>query len=257
MRTVIKLGGSILEPAPAPELVAALARAQAAGDELIVVHGGGKALSSLLQRLGLPSEFRQGLRVTDGPTLQAAVMAFAGEVNTRLVGALNAARVRAVGLTGLDAGCVQARAEQPELGAVGTITAVNPSLLEALLSGGYMPVVAPLAADDAGGALNVNADLFAAAVAAACDAQYLLFTTDVAGVLDAAGQLLARVSLAELEAMTANGAIRDGMLPKADACRAALTGAMGLRVEIVGPEAATLLDHRLAGAPGPGTVVTA
>ncbi|MGH9481781.1 MAG: acetylglutamate kinase [Terriglobales bacterium] len=256
MRTLLKLGGKLLEPAPAPELVAALARARAAGEELIIVHGGGRAVSGLLRRLGLASEFRQGLRVTHAETLQAVVMALAGEVNTRLVAALNAAGVRAVGLTGLDAASVTARAERPELGAVGTITAVNPSLWLALLAAGVTPVLAPLASDGAGGALNVNADQFAAAVAAACGAARVLFATDVAGVLDAAGQPLAQVSLAQLEAMAASGAIRDGMLPKADACRTALQAGATPQVEIVGPAATSRLDQILAGAPAGGTRVT-
>ncbi|HVA63285.1 MAG TPA: acetylglutamate kinase [Terriglobales bacterium] len=257
MSTVLKLGGSILEPAPSAALVAAIARARAAGEELVLVHGGGKALSGLLARLGVASEFRQGLRVTSAATLRAAVMAFAGEVNTQLVGGLNAAGVRAVGLTGLDAGCVQARAEQPELGAVGTVTAVDAALLRALLAAGYTPVLAPLASDGAGGALNVNADQFAAALAAAWGARRLLFATDVAGVLDAQGAPLAQVTLAELEAMAANRALSGGMLPKADACRIALRAAAATRVEILGPEAAIQIDRILAGAPCPGTRVLA
>jgi len=257
VRAVVKLGGSILEPAPAAGLLAALARARAAGAELVLVHGGGKALNGLLARLGVESEFRQGLRVTSAATLRAAVMAFAGEVNTQLVGGLNAAGVRAVGLTGLDGECVRARAEQPELGAVGTVTAVQAGLLRTLLGAGYTPVLAPLASDGAGGALNVNADQFAAAVAAAWGAERLLFATDVAGVLDGAGAPLAQVTLAELEAMAAGRAISGGMLPKADACRLALRAAAATRVEILGPEAAMRLDQILAGADCPGTRVLA
>lgn len=257
MLTVLKLGGSILEPQPAPGLVAAIARARAAGRKLVLVHGGGKALSGLLARLGAASEFRRGLRVTDAATLRAAVMAFAGEVNTQLVGALVAAGVGAVGLTGLDAGCVLARAEQPELGAVGTVARVETALLEALLAAGYTPVLAPLAADGAGGALNVNADQFAAAVAAAAGAERLVFATDVNGVLDATGEPLEEVGLAGLEAMAASGAISGGMLPKAEACALALRGSRGTRVEIIGPEAAGRLDLLLAGGAAAGTRITA
>ena len=255
MITVLKIGGSVLEPEPSPALMAAVARAIAAGEELVVVHGGGKALSGLLKRLGVETVFQNGLRVTDAETLRAAVMAFAGEVNTRLVGALNRAGARAVGLTGLDGGAVVARVERPELGAVGAVSAVDPAPLRALLEAGFTPTLAPLASDGAGGALNVNADQFAAALAGALGARRMLFVTDVPGVLDGAGAAIPEISLAGREAMAAGGAIHGGMLPKADACRAALAGGAG-EVHIIGTGAALDLDRWLgAGAPPAGTRV--
>lgn len=254
MKAVIKIGGSVLEPNPAPGLVRAVAAAVAAGHELVLVHGGGKALTGLLGRLGVASRFENGLRVTDEATLAAAILAFAGEVNTRLVGALGAAGVRAVGLTGLDAHCVGARIERPELGRVGAVTECRPELWRALLAAGFVPVLASLAGDGEGGALNVNADQFAAAVAGGLGAQRMIFVTDVPGVLDARGERLPAVTVAELETMAADGAIRGGMLPKAEACGAALRAGVGA-VEIVGAEAALRLPELLASAPGAGTQI--
>ncbi|MGH9467458.1 MAG: acetylglutamate kinase, partial [Terriglobales bacterium] len=227
---VIKVGGSILEPAPTPALLAALSQL-GRGQKLVLVHGGGKTLTALQARLGQKSEFRAGLRVTDPAVLAAAVMAFAGTVNTSLVTALQGAGFRAVGLTGADAAGITA-APVPELGAVGNVTAVQPDLLRTLLDAGYTPVLASLALGPDGGLLNVNADQFAAAVAAALGAERLLFLTDVDGVWDAAGQPLRLASLDELRALALSGALRGGMLPKAEACGAALAAGVR-RVEII------------------------
>ncbi|MGH9484116.1 MAG: hypothetical protein ACRD1F_03595, partial [Terriglobales bacterium] len=246
--TVIKVGGSILEPAPTNALITALLHHAQAGP-LAIVHGGGKTLTALLAKLAIAAEFRKGLRVTSAETLGAAVMALAGTVNTALTAALNAAGIRAVGLTGCDAACVRAQ-PIPELGAVGAITAADPRLLRSLLDAGFTPVLASLAlqqgsaatgplgrvrsgpggADqrEASGAeppaktgcacLNVNADQFAAAIAAALGAQKLLFLTDVDGVLDAAGHTLPQASLTDLSVLAAAGALHGGMLPKTAAC---------------------------------------
>lgn len=221
MTTVIKVGGSILEPTPTPQLLSVLAEHAQAGP-LVVVHGGGKTLTALLARLGIASEFRDGLRITSAEALQAAVMAFAGSVNTALVAALNAAGIRAVGLTGCDAGCVRAIA-QAGLGAVGGAAHADAGLLRSLLASGFTPVLASLALDAAGaGILNVNADQFAAAIATALRAERLLFLTDVNGVLDTRGQTVPQAALAELRTLAMSGALHGGMLPKTAACVAAL-----------------------------------
>jgi acetylglutamate kinase len=252
MTTVIKLGGSLLEPEPAPELMAALARV-ARVKKIVLVHGGGKALTALLEQLHTPTEFRQGLRVTTPAVLEAALMALAGGVNTRLVTALNAAGLRAVGLTGCDAGMLRAP-RLGELGAVGGAPRANARLCRTLLAAGCMPVIASLGVDEAApdAILNINADQAAAAVAAALGAHRLLFLTDVNGIMDAAGRTIARASLDDLEAMTAAGSLHGGMLPKAAACRAALAGGV-TNVSIVGPAAAPALEYVCAGAQLAGT----
>lgn len=259
MITVIKLGGSILEgadgPAPDPELLAALARARAAGHQLFLVHGGGKSLSRLLQRFGVPTRFEQGLRVTDPATLNAAIMAFAGQVSTALVSALQAAGIPAVGLSGLDGAAVRGSRYNAALGAVGVIEHCDPRLWKTLLASGFVPVLASLMGDSVQGILNVNADQLAAAAAAALHAARLIYVTDVPGVLDAQGRTLPRLTPSELEAMAARGELRGGMLPKSEACRAALAAGVG-RIEIIGAESARAVDALLQnGAPCPGTQI--
>lgn len=269
MITVVKLGGSILEegggPAPDPGLIAALARARAAGQALVLVHGGGKTLTRLLERLGVTTRFEQGLRVTDPATLRAAVMAFAGEVSTTLVRALAAAGVPAVGLSGVDGDSVRGTRERAELGAVGAIEECDPRLWRALLAAGYVPVVASLMSETHSrgtapfnaGVLNVNADQLAAAAAAALGAARLFYVTDVPGVLAADGRVLPRLTPGALQAMAARGELRGGMLPKADACRAALAAGVG-RIAIIDAEVARGLDALLVeGAAVPGTEIVA
>mgnify|MGYP001296163427 CR=1 FL=1 len=249
MRTVLKIGGSVLEPAPSPELLAAVVARVQAGDELVVVHGGGKALTGLLDRLKIPTAFLRGLRVTDEHSLDAALMALAGGTNKKLVAALHATAhhlgnhtFRAVGVCGVDANCVLARVTDPDLGRVGEVCGGYPELLDALLEAGFTPVLASLASDGLGGILNVNADHFAAACAQLIDAERVVFVTDVEGVLDASGQRIASLNLGELEAMERDGVIRGGMLPKLAACRQVLDAGVD-EVEIIGPEAARHLDR--------------
>lgn len=255
-RLLVKIGGSVLEPEPAPALLAALGRLGERA-ELVLVHGGGKALNQTLAELGIESRFRNGLRITDERTLAAAVMTFAGTVNKNLVVALHAAApaLRAVGLTGVDGPCVRARIHAAALGHVGQVTACDATPLRALLQAGCTPVLAPLAAGEDGGVLNVNADLFAAALAVALAAERLIFVTDVAGVLDADGRRLPEVTLDALAAQTAAGTIGGGMLPKLEACREALEGGVDA-VEIVGADAAMHIDV-WAGRECPGTRVAA
>ncbi len=244
MLSVIKLGGSTLDGGVRPEMLAPLAAWVCAGERLVIVHGGGKTLTSLLATLGAGTQFRQGLRVTDPPTLEAAVMALAGSVNTRLVAALNQvlagrrAPPRAVGLTGLDGGSLQARRLDPELGRVGETQPADPRLLQCLLAADYIPVLASLAPETGapGEILNVNADIFASSCAALLAADRLLFVTDVPGVLDRGGRRLDVVRLAELEALQQSGQVSGGMLPKLQACRQALAAGVA-QVAILGAAA--------------------
>ncbi len=240
MRTVLKIGGSILEPEPAPALVDSIARRVRAGDQVLLVHGGGKSLTALLRKLDHQSEFRNGLRVTDAVTLQSALMVLAGSVNKGLVARLNASPagpIKAVGLCGLDAACIQAQVANPELGFVGEVTGGDAALLNTLLQANFTPVLASLAFDGNGGALNVNADQFAAACARLVGAQRIVFVTDVAGVLDGNGERIPMLGMDQLEGLAVSGAISGGMLPKLAACREALEAGVG-EIEIVGKEAA-------------------
>ncbi len=194
----------------------------------VIVHGGGPAVSRLMDRLGLPVEFRGGLRVTDAAALESAVMVLRGQVNTDLVASLVRLGVRAVGLSGVDAGTVLAKPhEDSALGLVGQAGEVRPVLLNLLLDQGMVPCVAPLALDGDGVLRNLNADTMCGALAGALSARRTVFLTDVPGVLRADGRLADRLSASEVEALIATGEITGGMIPKVRACLEALRHGAG------------------------------
>ena len=178
---VLKIGGAVLgEEAGALDVVGAL---HDSGHSLVVVHGGGPLATEWSGRLGLETRFVRGLRVTDAPTRDVALATLTGLTNTRLVAALVARGVPAVGLSGVDGGMLRAEREDAELGLVGRVTLVDSGLLEELLDAGRVPVVAPAALDKKDGEiLNVNGDGAAGALAASLGARLLVFVTDVPGV---------------------------------------------------------------------------
>ncbi len=189
----------------------------------VIVHGGGPAISRLMERLALPVTFRSGLRVTDADALDAAVMVLRGQVNTELVASLTRLGVKAVGLCGVDGGLVRAEPHPDStLGLVGQAAEVRPELLHVLLERGMVPCVAPLAMDAAGSVRNINADTMCGALAGALGARWTIFLTDVPGVLRADGSRADHLARAEVEAMIASGEISGGMIPKVGACLEAL-----------------------------------
>jgi acetylglutamate kinase len=200
----------------------------------VVVHGGGPQIGELMARLGKVPEFRDGMRVTDAETLEIARMVLVGKVNREIVSAINVHGPLAVGLSGEDANLITAVPRAAELGFVGDVEVVDPSLIERLLAQGLIPVVATIAADAAGQAYNINADAVAGALAAALRSEKLVFLTDVAGVLgdpEDADSLLRTVSPAALDAMVAAGTATGGMVPKIDACtRAVRAGVAGAHI---------------------------
>ncbi|MDP8991775.1 MAG: acetylglutamate kinase [Actinomycetota bacterium] len=197
----------------------------------VVVHGGGPQIGALMQRLGKVPEFRDGRRVTDADTLDIARMVLVGKVNRDLVSAVNAHGPLAVGLSGEDAGLITATAAtDPELGFVGDVATVDASIVERLLSEELIPVVATIGRGPGGQAYNINADTAAAAVAEAVKAEKLVFLTDVEGLLADLSDptsLLSTVTVDELEAMVADGAVTQGMVPKVAACARAVRGGVG------------------------------
>lgn len=231
---VLKFGGSNFQPEALDPFAQAVARFRDDGRRLLIVHGGGQDLTQLLERLGTRAEFVDGHRVTDAQTLDAAELVLSGRVNKRITRALMRAGVKAVGIAGTDGGLLAARVRQAvrkdaenrvvtvDLGLVGDIERVDTTLLEALAAGGFVPVVSPLAVGPDGEALNVNADAAAAALAAALGAEMRL-VTNVPGILNGGGQPLATVSRADIDDLKADGTIRDGMIPKVDACVDAVT----------------------------------
>ena len=260
MKLVVKLGGAALEDADLLARCAqALAALAAAGHRVAVVHGGGAALTRALERLGKPSEFVNGLRVTDAETRDVALMVLAGGVNKRLVAALARAGQPAVGLAGGDGLAFRARkipANGRDLGFVGEICSADPRWLEAVWAEGALPVVASLALGLDGEYYNINADQMAAACAVACAAEALVFLTDVPGVWGADRALIDRLTTADINTLAEREIIRGGMLPKLDACRRALAGGVE-RVHIVPAAEVEALPQVAAAAARIGTEVVA
>jgi acetylglutamate kinase len=215
---VIKLGGTTLaEQRQVLAEVAAVARRR----PVVLVHGGGKRMSEWLERLGVPTRFEGGLRVTDPAALEVAAAVLRGVVNSELVAALRDVGCDAVGLSGVDGGLLIGQ-RVPDVGLVATVTGVRRDLLDSLLVAGQVPVVAPLARDEDGVVCNVNADDAAAGIAAGLGARQLVLMTDVDGVRDASGAKLDSISADEATALIADGTIRGGMVPKVRAALAAL-----------------------------------
>lgn len=215
---VIKLGGTtIAEQSQVLAEVAAVARKR----PVVLVHGGGKRITEWLERLGVPSKFEGGLRVTDAQSLEVAAAVLRGVVNSELVAGLRDLGVDAVGLSGVDGGLLIAE-RIPELGLVASVVGLRRDLLDAILVGGQVPVVAPLARDAEGVVCNVNADDVAAGIAAGIGARQLVLMTDVDGVRDADGHKLDTLTAAEAEQLIDAGVIAGGMVPKVRAALAAL-----------------------------------
>src|SRR5437764_3981325 len=205
----------------------------------IVVHGGGPRIGTLLQRVGIKSTFVDGLRVTDGETMEVVEMVLAGTINKQLVAAINAVGGCAVGLTGKDGGLLRARKltrNGDDLGFVGEPERVDARVLATFRQSDIIPVIAPIGVGAAGETYNINADTVAGAVAAAVKARRFLLLTDVAGVLDADKKLIAELTAARARQLIAEGVITGGMIPKIETCLDAVDG---------GVEAAVIVDGRV------------
>ena len=229
---VVKYGGNAMGD---PELGQAFARDIAllkqSGVNPIVVHGGGPQIGRMLTEIGIESKFEGGLRVTDERTVEIVEMVLAGSINKEIVAMINAEGEWAIGLCGKDGNMVFAEKAHKtvvdpdsnierilDLGFVGDIVEVDRTLLDLLAKSEMIPVIAPVAPGRDGHTYNVNADTFAGAIAGALSATRLLFLTDVPGVLDADGNLIKQLSVAEAKAMIADGTISGGMIPKVETC---------------------------------------
>ena len=207
---VLKLGGtSLAEQRQVLDEVAALAGRR----PVVVVHGGGKRMTEWLDRLGVPTRFEGGLRVTDAAAIEVAAAVLRGVVNSELVTALRDVGVDAVGLSGVDGGLLVGE-RVAGMGLVAHVVGIKRDLLDAILVGGQVPVVAPLARDEDGVVCNVNADDAAAGLAAGLGARQLILMTDVDGIRGADGARLATLSAADAERLVAAGTISGGMVPK-------------------------------------------
>ena len=201
----------------------------------VVVHGGGPQIAAMLKKLGIQSEFAAGLRITDAATVEIVEMVLAGSINKQIVGYINDAGGKAVGLCGKDGNMVQARKvtrtvvdpdsnieKVVDLGFVGEPEKVDLTVLNHVLGKEMIPVLAPVATSASGGTFNVNADTFAGAIAGALKAKRLLLLTDVPGVLDKSKNLIADLSVADARRLIADGTISGGMIPKVETCIYAL-----------------------------------
>jgi acetylglutamate kinase len=249
MKILVKLGGTLLDGDVSRAAIAAqIAKARIVNPQTVVVHGGGKQMTRFLAERNIESKFVEGLRVTTEEVLDAVLKVFAGTVNHQLVATLVAAGVPAVGITGIDACLAEAEQLRPELGFVGKPVRSNPGLLETLLGGGFLPVVACVAGDRQGHIYNVNADQMAVSCASGFQADRLFFLTDVDGVKDSGGNVIPTLTLAESHALIAGGIATGGMQAKLNAAEAALLGGVG-EVVIAPGAAENILARLLAGEP--------
>ncbi len=222
---VVKYGGNALAGASEGDALALFAQdivlMHAVGMRPVVVHGGGPQISALMERLGKVAEFRNGLRVTDAETVDIARMVLVGQVNPQIVAAINVHGPLAVGVSGADAGLIVAAARDPELGFVGDVTDVNPTIVNRLLNEELIPVIATIGSDLSGQAYNINADTVAGAIAEALGAEKLVYLTDIDGLrreVDDPASLIRESTPDELEALMADGTVSGGMIPKVESC---------------------------------------
>ncbi|MBI2688820.1 MAG: acetylglutamate kinase [Acidobacteria bacterium] len=252
MRVLIKLGGTLLDgDATRQRIAAQLAAAQRSNAHTVIVHGGGKQMTRFLAERNVESTFVEGLRVTTEEVLDAVLKVFAGSVNHQLVASLVAEGIPAVGITGIDACLAEAEQLRPELGFVGKPIRSNPALLDTLIGGGFLPVVACVAGDRKGQIYNVNADQMAVSCASGFKADRLLFLTDVDGVKDSGGQVIPTLSLRQGRLLIADGIATGGMQAKLNAAGEALLGGVG--EVVIAPGAAPDIVARLLRGESVGT----
>ncbi len=227
MRTVVKIGGAWLSVGPSREELKSLAQM---GGEVVIVHGGGSEISRWSERLGVPVEWEDGLRVTRGDGMQLTSMVLSGWMNKRLASSLSSAGRAAVGISGEDGPLIRARLlDEERFGRVGEVDEVDPSPLSALLTGGFTPVVSPVGRGPDGDPVNVNADEAAVGVARRLGADRLLLVSDVPGVL-VDGQVLETLDATDAQAMQTSGVIAGGMGVKVRRALAAAETGMEVRI---------------------------
>jgi acetylglutamate kinase len=246
---VIKFGGHAMgDPSLADAFAKDIVYLKQSGVNPIVVHGGGPQIAAMLKKLSIKSDFVNGLRVTDKPTVEVVEMVLAGAINKEIVTAVNRQGGKAVGICGKDANLMIAQriTEMPDpesnimravdIGYVGDPIEVNPHIVEVISKSDLIPVIAPVGVSREGETLNINADTFASALAARMKAKRLLLLTDVAGVLDKEGKLIADLTVTQARELIRNGTISGGMIPKIEGC---------IEVVEAGVEAVVIIDGRV------------
>jgi acetylglutamate kinase len=259
---VIKYGGNALADASEASALSSFASdvvlMRSVGMLPVVVHGGGPQIGSLMARLDKQPEFRNGLRVTDADTLDIARMVLVGKVNPELVSAINVHGPLAVGLSGADSRLITATPRDPDLGFVGDVAHINPTILRQLLNEELIPVVATIGADANGQAYNINADTAAGAIAAALGATKLIYLTNIAGLrrrVDDPDSLISVIDADGLDALLGDGTVADGMIPKVSSCVMAVRGGVG-QAHILDGRVPHALLLEVFTAAGVGTMVT-
>ena len=249
---VIKYGGNaMINDALKENVMRDVALMKFVGIRPILVHGGGPEITGFLKKVGKESSFVSGLRVTDEETVELAEMVLDGKLNSEIVGLLNLRGVRAVGLSGKDAGLIKAKKKlatvyendmehEVDIGYVGAVTEIDTALITDLLNQGYVPVIAPIGMGEHGESYNINADYVAAEIAGAMRAEKMLLLTDVEGVYQDftdKGSLISQLRMDEAKEYIRSGVIDGGMIPKVEAC---------LRALEAGAHKAHIIDGRLA-----------
>ncbi len=233
---VIKFGGNAMgDDAAMNDFARDIVLLQQVGLNPVIVHGGGPMINEMLARLDIKSEFINGKRVTDAATVEVVEMVLSGRVNKRIVQAINAQGGKAVGLSGKDANLITCDQTNPDLGFVGTPVDMDVSILQTMFSADTIPVIAPLGNGRNGETYNINGDTAAGAIAGALKADRLLLLTDVEGVKDKSGDVLTEMTPCQIIALTKDGTIAGGMIPKTETALAAIND---------GVHAVVILDGR-------------
>ena len=229
---VIKFGGHAMGNDEAMETFARdIVLMQQVGVNPVIVHGGGPMINEMLDRLNIKSDFFNGKRVTDEPTMEVVEMVLSGRVNKRIVQAINKQGGQAVGLSGKDAKLITCDQEDPKLGLVGTPRNIDPTLLNHLFDADMIPVIAPLGSGDNGETFNINGDTAAGSIAAALNADRLLLLTDVSGVKNTYDETLTELTPKDIKDLIASGEISGGMIPKTETALNAIEG--GVRAVVI------------------------
>ena len=239
---VIKYGGNAMtDPALQADFAEDVVLLKLVGINPVVVHGGGPQIETALKRLGKKGEFIQGMRVTDAETMEVVEWVLAGEVQQDIVGLINQAGGKAVGLTGRDGGLIRAQklkmldnadpTKEHDVGQVGDIVSIDPSVVKALQDDAFIPVISPIGFGETNESYNINADVVAAKLATVLKAEKLLMLTNISGVLNKAGELLTDLTARRIDELFADGTISGGMLPKiAGALDAAKSGVNAVHI---------------------------
>ena len=255
---VIKYGGNAMTSEVLKEQVMEdIVLLTMVGVKVVVVHGGGPEISSLMKRLGKVPQFIDGLRVTDQETVDIAEMVLAGKVNKSLVSLLQTKGGRAIGVSGMDGRLIEAKLKDPRYGYVGDVTRINPQMITDMLDDGYIPVVSTLGWDKEGHIYNINGDAAAGAIAAAIGAERMIMMTDISGIMrdkDDPDSLIQELTVSEAQELCQNGVVQGGMIPKVECCIDALEHGVKAVVIIDGRVPHALLMEILTNE-GAGTMI--